>query len=255
MSPLGYTNRLVVDPGAVFINQVDGGNAIGGAAVSTLELAGTTAGTLSGIGVQFTDFVQTTIDAGADWTRTGSNDFAAGTTLGSAGTLAILDTTVSDTAKVINDGTLLVDQSTLSLGSLTGTGEVGLNGGTFSVSGSIATTETIDFAGPSSLFTINALSFTNPIDNFVNGDTIELTGVTDGETVKLVNTDTLQNPRRPDRDRPDRTRRHRACERRVRHQRHRRHHRRDPPASCAAPASAPNPAKPWLRTWLSATVS
>ena len=188
----GVTNRLVVDPGAVFLGSVYGANAIGATAASTLELAGATAGTFSGAGYQFTDFTQTTIDAGADWTLTGSNNFAAGTTLSNAGTLAILDTALSDTAKVVNSGTLLVDQSTLSLTSLTGTGTVTLDAGTFGVTGSIATTETIDFAAPGSELTTNRLSFANPIDNFVQGDTIELTAVTDGKTVTLVNTDTLQ---------------------------------------------------------------
>ena len=35
----GFANRLVDDPGAVFNGLVDGGNAIGGTVVSTLELA------------------------------------------------------------------------------------------------------------------------------------------------------------------------------------------------------------------------
>ena len=83
----GVTNWLVVDPGAVFIGGVDGGNTVGAGSVSTMELAGTSASTMSGIGTQFVDFAQTTIDAGASWTFTGGNTLATGTTLTNAGTL------------------------------------------------------------------------------------------------------------------------------------------------------------------------
>ena len=86
----GFINRLVVDPGATFTGAVDGGNTIGAAQVSTLELAsGASAGTLSGLGTQFIDFAQSTIDAGANWTLSGANTLVAGATLTNSGTLTV----------------------------------------------------------------------------------------------------------------------------------------------------------------------
>ena len=83
-----YPNLLVVEPGAVFVGTVDGGDTIGGANINTLELApGTMAGTLGGIGYQFTDFAYITVDYGAAWTLTATNSIASGATLISAGTL------------------------------------------------------------------------------------------------------------------------------------------------------------------------
>ena len=74
----GYANRLVIDPGAVFSGMVTGGNTIGSAVVSTLELAsGASAGTLSGLGTQFIDFAQVTVDAGAQWHLDGADTAGA----------------------------------------------------------------------------------------------------------------------------------------------------------------------------------
>ncbi len=83
----GSTNRLVVDPGAVFGGAVDGGNALGATAVSTLELAsGATAGTLTGLGTTIEHFAQITIDSGATWTLL-SDTLSAGYAINDAGTL------------------------------------------------------------------------------------------------------------------------------------------------------------------------
>ncbi len=69
----GYANRLIIDPGAMFIGTVTGGNTLGATAVSTLELAsGTSTGTLTGLGSKYIDFAQVTIDAGASWTVQGT---------------------------------------------------------------------------------------------------------------------------------------------------------------------------------------
>ena len=81
-------NRLIVDPGAAFTGTVDGGNTLGAAFVSTLELGSAAgAGTLNGLGTQFIDFGQVTIDAGAVWTLGSSGSVAPDATLTDSGTL------------------------------------------------------------------------------------------------------------------------------------------------------------------------
>ncbi len=55
----GFTNRLIVDPGAALAGKVDGGNTIGAANQSTLELAagaGPAAGTITDFGSGFVNF-------------------------------------------------------------------------------------------------------------------------------------------------------------------------------------------------------
>jgi hypothetical protein len=75
----GYANRLVIDPNAVFSGTVTGGNAIGAAQVSTLELASAgSVGTLSGFGTKYVDFAQVTLDAGAQWTLQATDTIEAG---------------------------------------------------------------------------------------------------------------------------------------------------------------------------------
>jgi hypothetical protein len=85
----GSANRLVIDPNAVFSGTVTGGNTIGAAHVSTLELASAgSAGTLSGLGTQFVDFAQVTVDAGASWTLNATDTVQSGVTLNNYGTLS-----------------------------------------------------------------------------------------------------------------------------------------------------------------------
>jgi hypothetical protein len=108
----GATGLLVIDPGAVFIGTVDGGNTIGGSHISTLELgSGASAGTLSGLGSKYIDFAQTTIDTGASWIFSGANTVVAGATLTNSGSL-------TDTGTLINRGTMIG-------GTAAGTGEAG----------------------------------------------------------------------------------------------------------------------------------
>jgi hypothetical protein len=70
----GYADRLVVAAGAVFMGAVDGGNTIGAAHVSTLELA-PGLGTLA---TPFTHFGAIVFDAGAQWLLAGSAAELAG---------------------------------------------------------------------------------------------------------------------------------------------------------------------------------
>lgn len=191
--PAGFANRLVVDPNAVFAGLVNGGNTIGATSLSTMELAGTMAGTLAGIGTQFVDFAQTTIDAGASWTLTGANGFAAGSTLTNAGTLTIRDTTLSDAGLVINNGSIQIDPSAVTFDSLTGTGTIAIDsGGTLDTIGSVSAGETVVFSAVGGLLGVNPTAFAGRIDGFAAGDTIELTGVTDGVSAEIINANTLQ---------------------------------------------------------------
>ncbi len=76
----GFTDRLVVEPGAVFGGEVIGGNISGSTATSTLEF-GAGRGTLAGIGSTVVDFAALTFDAGAAWLASGD---AAGLAAGQA---------------------------------------------------------------------------------------------------------------------------------------------------------------------------
>jgi fibronectin-binding autotransporter adhesin len=90
----GFANLVVVDPGAVFVGNVDGGNTPGRVKASRLEFASAASTqTLTGLGTQFVNFATISIDAGDAWVLTGSNSIAAGSRLLSAPPL-------------INDGTL-----------------------------------------------------------------------------------------------------------------------------------------------------
>ena len=79
----GTGGRLVVDPGAVFTGTVLGGDQ------GTLELAGTAAGTLTGLGSKYVGFKQVSVDAGANWTLAGTNTQPVGVSLLDSGTLTV----------------------------------------------------------------------------------------------------------------------------------------------------------------------
>jgi hypothetical protein len=82
---------LIVDPGAVFNSWVFAGTP----AEDTLELAGTTAATLTGIGTQFEDFIHISIAAGAEWD-------IQGTTAGLAHGQTITGFAAGDAIKITN---------------------------------------------------------------------------------------------------------------------------------------------------------
>jgi hypothetical protein len=180
----GYANRLVVDPGAVFSGgDVDGGNAVDATAVSTLELAtGASAGTLAGLGSQYVNFAQTTIDAGASWTLTGYNSLASGATLTNAGTLVLSNATLADSGVLENDGSITLDPTTLTVGSLLGTGVVTVDAGSMlQAQGTVAGGETIAFAGDNAKLHLDAPdNFSGSVSNLGLGDLIDLQGIAPG---------------------------------------------------------------------------
>jgi hypothetical protein len=191
----GYTNWLIVDPGAVFVGRVSGGDTTSSTtAVSTLELtSATTSGTLSGLGSQFTGFIWTTIEAGASWTLTGTNALPTGTTVTNVGTLMLQNATLTDGGDFVNNGVILINPSNVTLTDLTGTGTDTIEAGTtLNVLGAVATGQTIIFSGTSDLLGANPTAFAGQIDGFTFGDTIQLAGVLDGTSAEIVNGNTLQ---------------------------------------------------------------
>ena len=175
-----FTNRLVVSAGAAFTGKVDGGNTIGATAASTLELASSaSAGTITGFGGQFVNFANTTIDAGASWTLTGTNTLALGATLTNAGTLTLLNASLNDAGVLVNNGGIILDPSTLVVGDLTGNGSVTIAAGsTLEVTGTVSIGETIVFGGADAFLKIDSpAAFAGRILNFGAGQTIDLVGI------------------------------------------------------------------------------
>ena len=160
------TNRLVVDPGAVFIGKVSA--ASGG--TNTLELAGGSgAGTISGIGTgSFGNFQTLAADAGATWTLTGANSAA---TVLDNGTLNITGSLDASTA---------VDPTSSGLFQLQ-------TGSTLEVAAATGAGTKINFLGSSELIVDNAASFgTNvgtasyagtQLQDFVSGDKIDIKNI------------------------------------------------------------------------------
>jgi T5SS/PEP-CTERM-associated repeat protein len=139
------SNLLVLDPGYKL-----SGIALGGtSATNTLELASAAStGTLSGLGTEFVDFTQVTIASKATWLLGGSNYLAAGTTITNSGTLKPTNATLTGSGVLINSGTIVLNAGTITVGSLLGTGWVTIqSGSTLDVTGSVASTATIDLIG------------------------------------------------------------------------------------------------------------
>jgi len=164
------TNRLVIDPGAVFIGQVTGGSG-----TSTLELA-SGSGSIGGVGTgSFNHFQVLAIDASATWTLSGAN--TAPTVLDN-GTVSIAGSL--DVSTAIDPGSSGLFQ----LGS----------GAMLEVAAATGAASRIDFQGSTSeliidnaaLFGTNVgtASYAGPqLQQFAPGDTIDLknfssTGVT-----------------------------------------------------------------------------
>jgi hypothetical protein len=144
---LGAGGLLVVKPGAVFIGTV-ASNA------STMELAGTAASTLSGLGSYFTGFDTITVDPGAAWTITGYNVVAGGATI-SVGTKADLAVTGS----LVGGAGFVLTHATLDLANAVDPGA------SFTLAG---TADLLSFGSA------GGYSFDNPITGFNSQDQITL---------------------------------------------------------------------------------
>jgi fibronectin-binding autotransporter adhesin len=178
-----HTNRLMVAPSASFTGTVDGGNTIGAASISTLELiSSASAGTLHGFGSQYVNFAQTMIDSGANWTLVGTNTIAAGATITNAGTLVLSDATLADAGGLVNNSGILLDSSTVTIAGLVGTGSTTINtGSTLDVQGTISSGQTITFIGGGAYLHLeNPGSIAGSVTNFDGGDTIDLAAVDPG---------------------------------------------------------------------------
>jgi hypothetical protein len=167
---------LIIDPGAIFNGQV----VANGAVADLLDLASaTTTGTLSGLGSEYVNFAQVTIDRGATWQFTGTESLAAGATIANTGTLI-------DDGVLINNGAIVLDPSTMKIGSLFGMGSVTVGADSLlEVTGSIASGQTIMFAAMSAgsgayLHLDSPANVDGSVTNFDWGETIDLKGVDPG---------------------------------------------------------------------------
>jgi hypothetical protein len=132
------SSLLVIDPGAVFAGTVYGGNS----STSVLELAGGGAGVIAGLGSQYVDFTQITVDAGSNWSLNGGNTIGSGVVLSGSAPL------------------MLAAAATLVL------------------AGTIAGGQTIAFAGAGAALTVSSGgTIAGAITGFAPGETIDLQGV------------------------------------------------------------------------------
>ena len=170
----GATQRLVIDPGAVFRGTVDGGNTAGSTAVSTLELASSASiGTLSGLGSKYINFGSIVVDTNADWSLSGSNTVASGSVL------TLTDASLSDSSALVNNGgVVLTPSSYLGVGGLLGVGTATIVGRSdIYVLGTLGAGEKIAFSGvDGKLGLANPGSIAGTIANFGYNE-IDLFGV------------------------------------------------------------------------------
>ena len=151
-----------------------------------------TAGTIGGLGSGFIGFGWVTVDTSASWDLTGANTLASGQTLTNAGTLTLSDAALTDAGALVNNGQILLDPSTLTAASLSGTGIVTVgNDATLIAQGRVYAGETIDFADGTGTLQLAPGSFSGAID-LLAGDRLLLTGIANATTAEVVNSNTLR---------------------------------------------------------------
>ncbi|HEV8679644.1 MAG TPA: hypothetical protein VGQ90_09740 [Stellaceae bacterium] len=156
----GGNNRLIIEPGAVFVGAAYGGNGNN----DVLELAAGT-GSIDGSPGQYSGFENLTVDLLADWQLTGLASLAAGGTLSNSGTL-----TVADSLAVGGD---LVDTGIIRVGAAA----------TLALANGASGTGSIAFAGAGGTLEIDGTTMpaaTITISGFTPGETIDLRGVGGG---------------------------------------------------------------------------
>ncbi len=187
---LGST-RLILEPGAKLVGGVE---AAPSATVLELSISpGTAAGTLAGIGSAYKGFTQISVDPAAAWTLTGAaNSIGSYGALTNSGQLTLASGTLADSGALTNDGTILLDAATMTLASLSGTGQVTIGAGsTLSITGTVSAGETIAFASGSGALTITPPAFAGVIETLQTGDQITLSGVTDATSAFISAPGTL----------------------------------------------------------------
>jgi hypothetical protein len=143
----GFADRIIDDPGAVFSGAVVGGNSLGSAIYSTLELAsGSSTGTIVNVAT-FTGFGLIALDAGATWSVGGS--IVAGETVAFGGTHASLILASPSAAAATMAGFAATD--TIVLSGITDVDGLSFNGNTLIVSESGDSGLTLQFTAPESL--------------------------------------------------------------------------------------------------------
>ncbi len=143
----GFANRVIDTSTGVFIGTVAGGNSLGSAIYSTLELAsGSSVGTIANIG-SFTGFGRIALDNGATWSVGGS--MAAGETLAFGGPNATLILASPSAAASTIAGFVATD--TIVLAGVADVTGLAFNGNTLTIAESTGPGLTLTFAAPLAL--------------------------------------------------------------------------------------------------------
>ena len=142
---------------------------------------------MSGLGTQFIDFAQVIVDSGAAWSLSGTNSIVSGQTLSLSGA------TLGASSTLFDNGVIQVGTGNLTVGNLLGTGTATIGAaGILLANGTVASGETISFSDTSGVLALGTPSaFAGTIANLVQGDTIELVGISNVTSTNLVNGGTL----------------------------------------------------------------